>query len=224
MKKICALMVCMTVCGAALFAQAPETDFTTEAEGAPNGDGVVITGYQGKGGDVVIPAVIGGKTVVGIVDYAFAWNESLVSVTIPAGVTTIDKWVFSGCNSLKAISVAAANRQYKDIDGVVFSKDGKTLLIYPVGGKTDYTVPAGVTTIGDNAFEWCESLSSVTIPAGVTAIGVKAFDGCESLTAVTIPDSVTSIGDYAFGDCKLKPEVAADIEKRFGEGPLTSPW
>jgi hypothetical protein len=267
MKKMYVLMVCVTVCGAVLFAQAPAADFDTEAAG----NGVVITGYKGKGGDVVIPATIGGKAVVGIGNNAFYSNESLVSVTIPAGVTTIGEeafqlctsltavtipdgvttigeWAFYGCksltsvtipgsvtaigkgafsrcSSLKAISVAAANRQYKDIDGVLFTKDGKTLLIYPKGGKTDYAVPDSVTVIGKSAFYLCTSLTAVTIPNSVTSIGVSAFLACKSLVSITIPASVTSIGDYAFGGCdSLKPEVAADIKKRFGEGPLKGPW
>ncbi len=66
---------------------------------------------------------------------------------------------------------------------------------------TSVTIPAGVTYIGDYAFFNCSSLTSVTIPAGVTSIGEDAFCNCSSLTSVTIPAGVTSIGDYAFYDC-----------------------
>ena len=58
-----------------------------------------------------------------------------------------------------------------------------------------------VTTIGDQAFEYCSSLTSVTIPSSVTSIGNNAFAGCFRLSRVTIPTSVTSIGDNAFADC-----------------------
>ena len=58
-----------------------------------------------------------------------------------------------------------------------------------------------VTTIGDEAFSTCYSLTAVTIPDSVTAIGDQAFIGCSSLTAVTLPDRVTTIGDYAFSFC-----------------------
>ena len=69
------------------------------------------------------------------------------------------------------------------------------------------TIPDGVTTIGDEAFCECESLTSVTIPDSVTSIGDEAFCRCWSLTSVTIPDGVTTIGNYAFLDCKALTSV-----------------
>ena len=67
---------------------------------------------------------------------------------------------------------------------------------------TSVTIPASVTSIGDGAFASCSGLTSVTIPDSVTSIGYQAFWGCNSLTSVAIPDSVTSIGKYAFSACR----------------------
>ncbi len=66
---------------------------------------------------------------------------------------------------------------------------------------TSVPIPASVTSIGSSAFSGCTSLTSVTIPASVTSIGDYAFSSCGSLTSVTIPNSVTSIGEYAFYGC-----------------------
>lgn len=65
-----------------------------------------------------------------------------------------------------------------------------------------------VTSIGDNAFNYCENLESVTIPDSVTSIGDWAFYSCAKLTSINIPDSVTSIGVSAFRYCSglLKSE------------------
>ena len=63
------------------------------------------------------------------------------------------------------------------------------------------TIPNSVTSIGDWAFEYCSSLTSIEIPNSVISIGNYAFSRCTGLTSVTIPNSVTSIGQEAFGYC-----------------------
>ena len=63
------------------------------------------------------------------------------------------------------------------------------------------SLPDGLTSIGDWAFDGCRGLTSVTIPNSVTSIGREAFYGCTGLTSVTIPNSVTSIGNSAFASC-----------------------
>ena len=62
-------------------------------------------------------------------------------------------------------------------------------------------IKEGITSIGEKAFYWCESLSSITIPDGVTNIGDYAFGRCIALQSVIIPEGVTSIGDWAFANC-----------------------
>ncbi|MBQ3041810.1 MAG: leucine-rich repeat domain-containing protein, partial [Clostridia bacterium] len=75
------------------------------------------------------------------------------------------------------------------IDGNLYSKDGKTLILY-LPGKTDtsFVIPSGVTKISSSAFENCTSLSSVTIPSSVTSIGFAAFNGCTNLSSVIFED------------------------------------
>ncbi len=68
---------------------------------------------------------------------------------------------------------------------------------------TSVIIPSSVTDIGGSAFSDCSSLTSVTIPSSVTHIGESAFSDCSSLTSVTIPSSVTSIGSNAFNGSGL---------------------
>ena len=67
--------------------------------------------------------------------------------------------------------------------------------------KGHLVIPAGVTSIGSEAFYYCTALTSVTIPNSVTSIGISAFYCCSGLTSIIIPDSVTSIGSHAFNGC-----------------------
>ena len=64
-----------------------------------------------------------------------------------------------------------------------------------------------VTTIGDAAFSWCSSLTSITIPNSVKSIEGYAFSGCSGLTSVTLPDSLTSIGERAFSNCSSLADI-----------------
>ena len=83
---------------------------------------------------------------------------------------------------------------------------------------TSVTIPNSVTKIGKNAFPFCSNLTSVTIPNSVTEIGKNAFTSCSSLTSVTIPNSVTSIGDFAFTSCSsLTPVSIPNSVTEIGE-------
>lgn len=147
---------------------------------------------------VTIPA---GVAEIG--EFAFSGCTSLSAVTIPESVTRIGAGAFYDCTSLAAITVDENNPEYcSDNSGVLYNKDKTVLVQYPVGNaRTSFTIPAGVTSIGDMAFYDCASLTSVTIPAGVTSIGDHAFHECSNLAAVTLGTGVKRIGDMAFYDC-----------------------
>jgi hypothetical protein len=138
---------------------------------------------------------------------AFAFCSSLTSVTIPPTITSIGGVAFACCSSLRAITVHPDNPYYMSVDGVLFNRSGTMLLQYPPAKAGNYSIPAGVTTLGDMAFAWAASLSGISIPAGVTRIPGWAFNSCDSLTAVSISDTVASIGYLAFGYCRSLASV-----------------
>ena len=91
-----------------------------------------------------------------------------------------------------------------DLSGSTFTSIEDDTFHYCVT-LTSVTIPSGVTTIGKSAFSGCISLTSVTFAANSQLITIdeKAFSGCTSLTSVTIPASVTSIGEWAFSSCDI---------------------
>ena len=91
--------------------------------------------------------------------------------------------------------VIDASKRYVEVYGA----DTETVKIPSTvtRGGVKYTV----TSIGDDAFRYDSSLTSITLPSGLTSIGHAAFLGCESLTSITIPSSVKSIGWDAFFEC-----------------------
>jgi hypothetical protein len=166
-----------------------------------------------------------GLTTIGsqVFDYT-----NLSSITIPASVTSLSPDAFFG-TPIQQINVAAGNLDYSSQNGVLFDAAGTTLLFYPTDGPAVYTVPAGVTSIGDDAFDNALKLSKVTLSSSVTTIGQASFSGClklvsvdlanvttigvsafeldSLLSSVSIPSTVTTIGDDAFFDCTALASV-----------------
>jgi len=121
-------------------------------------------------------------SVINIGEYAFQLC-ALISVTIPGSVLNIAESAFVNCNSLASIIVGEDNPNYASIDGNLYSKDGRKLLVYaPDKSTTTFTIPEDVTSIGANAFYNCSSLTAVVIPSSVAYIESRAFAFCESLT------------------------------------------
>ena len=92
-----------------------------------------------------------------------------------------------------------------EINGIKVTKiSDKMFGGYDWGFKNVETIiiPEGVTSIGEDAFTYCEGLKNIEIPEGVTIIGDYAFSYCRSLLEVTIPPSVEEIGDGVFASCK----------------------
>jgi predicted secreted protein len=142
--------------------------------------------------------------------YAFYNCGSLMSVTIPASVTSIGEEAFYNCSGLTAITVASGNASYSDVNGILFNKTGTELICYPAA-KTEptYAIPDSVTSIGRYAFSYCSGLTNVTIPASVTSIGGGAFYNCSGLTNAGAIGSgcsiefgwTTAIPANAFSNC-----------------------
>ena len=135
---------------------------------------------------------------------AFKSSSQLTSVTFGANVSSIGEGSFSGCTKLTAFDVDPNNSKYKATDGVIFTKDGKQLVLYPSGKAGNYAIPEGTVTVANQAFYNAAKLGNVTVPTTLTEIGTWAFGYC-SLTGLTFTatSSLQKIGTSAFTGTKL---------------------
>jgi hypothetical protein len=152
---------------------------------------------KNREGNVTIP-----DGIKRIYSYAFDSCNNLTGITIPDSVTDIGNHVFSGCGSLETINVSPGNTRYSSLDGILYSKDFRALMVCPNGKVGTVTIPDSVTTIQSFAFDRCTGLTGITIPEGITSIEKNTFVSCQMLTGITLPVSITSIGNSAFWGCR----------------------
>ena len=147
--------------------------------------------------NIVLP-----ESLTTIDSYAFEDCDSLIEIDIPASVNVLSMGAFQACDNLERIIIAESNSRYTSVDGVVFNKTADTLCMCPEGVAGAYEIPAGVVTIGKEAFYLCDKLTYVTVPDSVTAMEDSAFSHCSNLQGILIPDSVQEIGSAAFDHCE----------------------
>ena len=160
-----------------------------------------------------------------ICDEAFWWCESLPDIVIPTSVTSIGDRAFFSCFSLKYISIPKSviclngnpfenwngkleclspNFVYED--DVLFNKDKSRIISFRNRNIKSYVIPSSVTSIGDSAFFYRDSLSEIVIPSSVTSIGDWAFSYCVLLKYISIPKSVICLNGNPFVEWNGKLE------------------
>ena len=180
---------------------------------------------------IVIPS-----SVTSIGEWAFSNCGSLSTIVIPSSVTSIGDRAFSSCTSLKYISIPKSviglngnpfadwngklqclSPNFINEDDILFNKDKNKIISFRNQNIESYVIPSSVTSIGNDAFSKCSSLSKIVIPSSVTSIGEMAFMDCDSQSEIVIPSSVTSIGDSAFYRCKFPDNLKQELIFRFGD-------
>ncbi len=159
------------------------------------------------------------STIKNIGDYAFDGCTSLSSVTFPDNIETLSFGanVFEDCSYSPEYTIEdgcrymkiAGNEHFVLIDGPYRASVNINSNCKAIGNKafmwnrsvTSIYIPEGVTCIGNEAFYNCNNLASVTIPSTVKSIGVSAFEFCESLISAAIPEGVTNINNNVFACC-----------------------
>ena len=195
-------------------------------------------------GNANLTSVIIPNGVTSIGNSAFSSCINLTDITIPNSVVTMGKEVFLYCTDL-TIRVEAGSKpdgwdpnwnnsdcivlwlnsdMYENSEFYYVITDDDTIMIKAyLGENNEVVVPSMikgklVTSIGNEAFSNCTSLTVIEVPESVTSIGESAFYNCTSLTGINISENVTSIGGEAFSNCTdLQNIVIPSNVTRIGE-------
>jgi hypothetical protein len=139
----------------------------------------------------------------------FYRNEHLKTINFPAGIKGVTNDYLGALPNLTNVNISDGSDNYISVNGIVYNKDMTKLVLYP-RAKSDvvFTVPSGITTIGEYAFARSINLSQIVLPDGLKIIEKDSFEDIDNLTSITIPASVTTINYDAFYSCdRLKNVV-----------------
>lgn len=186
-----------------------------------------ILNYIGTDKEVVVPAAIEDYPVYSIAGYAFADDNNIEKITIEEGIKVLGEYAVSCCRNVKEINLPASivnmsqffdsleqletitmpddGKYYCVINNVLFTKDMKTLVLYPAKKQdTSYEIPSGVVCIGLGAFSYQEYLQKLDMPNSLKKIGYWAFMNCAKLEEINFSENCEFIGQYAFHNCGIK--------------------
>ena len=187
------------------------------------------------------------ETCMSVYYYAFERECQIRGLILPDAFDVIT-YISELPMSLEYIQVSESNPYYSSVDGVLFSKDLKSLLIYPCSRPdAAYAVPAGteniraiafrnsmylrkltipssVVAIGDDVCIYSQSLESVVFeePSSVTSIPESAFQTCLHLSEVVLPDHLQTIGFNAFFECPIQHINLPDTITEIGQQAFCS--
>ena len=215
----------VTVIGDGAFADCPNTDIYCEASAKPTGwkesfaspDAYITWGYHDcfvyksvnnvfyyefnytnpNGVNISVPSTYKNAPVSAV---SFSSCGEIRKIKLPETVTKIYDYSFKGCNNLNDITVSAENGSYKSVDGVLYTKDGKTLVKYSARkNNAAFVLPTGVENIAPYAFEKCTGVISICLPQSLINIADSAFSGCFKLIEVVNNSSNISVKKTDYG-------------------------
>ena len=154
---------------------------------------------------------------------AFLQSENAIQITLPESATTIVGQAFNGCEKLQQVNIGKKvtsispvmmlwsnkanvvidkdNPIYMTENGILYSKDKKTLYAMLYSASGEFEVDSGVESIGMTAFNG-QQITKLILPEGLKTISQQAFTQCAFLESVEIPSTVTTIETGAFERCE----------------------
>lgn len=144
-------------------------------------------------------------------------NNVLVgnTVVINKHIEKINPNIFYNHKYLNKFFVEKDNPYYFSYGGVLYSKDLKTLIRFPLGANIEtFDIPEHVEIISSSAFDDCVHLRSITMQNHLKEIHSWAFHGCDKLEHIEVPASVRVIGEYAFGSCETLKSIKVNKDNQ----------
>lgn len=213
------VILLLTGAGSGIVYAAESSDFDYYEREDEDGTVVTIYEYYGKEENLVIPEEINGHKVTGIFMEALEGEPSNMvthSVTIPAGVTD---FFVTDLGALTDISVDERNENFKSVEGIVYSKDGSSLISVPVGRTGILKVPEGTSCISYDAFDDCKGITGLELPASIMVMEIPwVLQGIENLEQISVSEAneIYSVEDHLLYD-KKKETLLFCPSKRAGE-------
>lgn len=198
-------------------------------------------GNDAFGGCSSLSSIIVPDNVVNV--GANTWNgcSNVTYVHIGKGLASVNVNPFGELTSLETFEVDEANMAFCAIEGILMSKDGKTLVQYPAGKRNEsFVIAETIETVSGNAFRGCKylkslvitkdsqvrldealgywyiySLEELTLQEGVEGIGFYAFMGCSSLKTIHFPATLNYIGKRTFEGCNQISSIISDVVTPF---------
>ena len=169
-------------------------------------------------------------SALGELSYCHGGQMQTLSLRCPDTMSNndiYDKLRYSGTHlRMKKILAADGNNKLASVDGIIYTKDMKQLIICPEEHGGDVIIPEGVEAISAQAFNYC-NVTSISLPSTLTFIASSAFDNCkmqhidfgagikcierlgrcEQLKKTEIPNQVKNIWGGAFENCTFLEHI-----------------
>ncbi len=133
---------------------------------------------------------------------AFKGHTEITSIYIPRSVVSIEVGALAECQNLTEIIVDRANPKFSSRDGILYNKEGNSLVFYPRMKSWDtFNIPDDVESIQPFAFAYAENLVKINLPMLIEKVNAQAFANCVNVQEIFVSPNVTRIEERAFHNC-----------------------
>jgi hypothetical protein len=179
MKRSLILVLSLLMLVLCIPALAESTDWNYDANYA------ILRGYDGAGGDVVVPAEIDGFTV-DVIGISVFKGDTITSLTLPETVLELRSNAVSSCENLASVTLPQSL--------VVINR----MNFFSCNTLSEVTIPAGVRYIGDTSFKFCDALRKITFEGVCPAIDMDCFTSLPEDAVAYVPDDQLEAYTAAF--------------------------